>query len=117
MKVHKDIDRCLSIAAQYHRLFDNDSNNEVYEFYYRKDKLIKEISSIEPYQGCFVRIGECRKHSEKIGFFYDNYQNVSSDKERCMERTDDYQKWCKNEMSSMIQTKYYMNGKLLLTEQ
>ena len=109
-KANKNLHSCLGRASQYHRWCGNDSSEKITASYYLKGDKVETLSSDTPYQGCFISQASCKKHPQYAGTFYDNYDNSSADKKRCMKRAADYHKYCGNDSEVTTRAEFYKKG-------
>ena len=67
-------------------------------------------TSDTPYDGCFIKQSVCNKQPKRTGIFIDNYQQDSTNLDRCMKRNDDYKRWCKNQRNQLTTAYFYEKG-------
>ncbi|WP_132316498.1 hypothetical protein [Pseudobacteriovorax antillogorgiicola] len=110
---HTDQDQCLARAHFYHAWCKNGADGVTTSSFYDKGKILAQSSSQVPYTGCFIQQDTCTKHPERVGLFVDNYQNASSDPDRCMMRAHDFHRWCKNDKESVTIASFFDRGTLI----
>ena len=108
-----EMEACMSRAPAMHRWCKNDSSSTSVARFYEKGVLVQEADSKDPYSGCYIEQSQCDRKPHLVGKFYNNHQNSSYDKERCLRRSKEFHNWCKNPTDSITTASFYQEGHLI----
>ena len=102
--------RCLRRAHDYHRWCEHEEGEITTAEFKQEGNILVSATSDTPYDGCFIKQSVCNKQPKRTGLFIDNYQQASTNLERCMKRADDYKRWCKNQPNQLTTAYFYEKG-------
>ncbi len=111
----EDQSACLQRAYQYQRWCRNSAEDFVVAEFHRDGYLLASVRSDVPYDGCIISMDSCQRKPDRIGWFVDNHQGASSDMNRCLKRSLEYHRWCKNRPDELVTASYYEDGDMLAT--